>query len=211
MESWRIVWLQGFAPVLSLSGLEALKIALQSDDKRLTQGSTTKPPPLLCVRDWPVEAACALGLCGWLGDGLSTVGEVEEHFAKCCFNADQTIGEPAACRHFLNWYDDTPRDEMRNELLAEVETELVRRGRGLMSDILSCQCCSQVTYPLYRLNIRCKSPSLSRNKNKTSLHKLAYICLPCLEKINPDAIGITCVEWNYLNPSVDFMALPLHD
>ena len=74
----------------------------------------------MCVQDWPVEAACALGYCGWQGDGLETVGEVEEFFARACFEADQRLGEPAACRWFLNWFDDTPRDEMRRELLAEV-------------------------------------------------------------------------------------------
>jgi hypothetical protein len=91
------------------------------------QGATTTPPPLLCVQDWPVEACCALGFCGWQGEALCTVGEVEEHFAKCCFEADQRLGEPAACRWFLNWFDDTPRDDMRRELLAEVELALTDR------------------------------------------------------------------------------------
>src|SRR5918992_267026 len=81
MESWRTVWREGFAPVLSLKGLEALRDALAADDPRLTQGSTTTPPPLMCVQDWPVEAACALGFCGWQGDELETVGQVEEFFA----------------------------------------------------------------------------------------------------------------------------------
>lgn len=130
MESWRTVWREGFAPVLSTKGLEALRVALETDDPRLTQGSTTTPPPLLCCRDWPVEAACALGFCGWQGEGLATVGEVEEFFAKACFAADQLLGEPAACRFWLNWADDTPRDEMCRELLAEVNLTLEgRRGQ----------------------------------------------------------------------------------
>lgn len=46
-------------------------------------------------------------------------------------------------RHFLNWHDDAPRDEMRAALLAEVEAELSRRtntrtawrpGDGLLTD-----------------------------------------------------------------------------
>lgn len=127
MESWRMVWRDGFAPVLSTGGLTALRDALRGDDHRLTQGSTTTPPPLMCVQDWPVEGACALGYCGWHGDGLQSVGEVEEFFAKCCFEADQRLGEPAACRWFLNWFDDTPRDDMRRELLAEVELALAER------------------------------------------------------------------------------------
>ena len=127
MESWRTVWREGFAPVLTLQGLEALRDALTNDDPRLVQGSTTTPPPLMCVQDWPVEAACALGYCGWQGERLSTVGEVEEFFARCCFEADQRLGEAAACRWFLNWFDDTPRTEMRRELLAEVELALAER------------------------------------------------------------------------------------
>jgi hypothetical protein len=127
MESWRQVWRDGFVPVISTAGLTALHDALQSDDPRLTQGSTTTPPPLMCVQDWPVEAACALGLCGWLGDELETVGQVEEFFARLCFEADQRLGEPAACRWFLNWFDDTPRDRMRRELLGEVERALAAR------------------------------------------------------------------------------------
>lgn len=76
VESWRSVWRFGFAPILSTAGLTALAAALEADDWRLTQGSTTTPPPLMCVQDWPVEAACALGYCGWMGDGLDTVGGV---------------------------------------------------------------------------------------------------------------------------------------
>jgi hypothetical protein len=127
MESWRKVWREGFAPVLSIAGLQALRDALRRDDPRLIQGSTTTPPPLMCVRDWPVESACAVGFCGWQGDRLEAVGEVEEFFARICFEADQRLGEPAACRWFLNWFDDTPRDVVRRELLAEVEHALAAR------------------------------------------------------------------------------------
>ncbi|MBL8867925.1 MAG: hypothetical protein JNK93_20395 [Planctomycetia bacterium] len=127
MESWRNVWRNGFVPTLSEPGLAALRDALRGDDARLTQGSTTTPPPLLCVQDWPCEGACALGFCGWQGEGLTTVGEVEEYFARACYEADHRLGEPAACRHFLNWFDDTPRGAMRRELLAEVELALATR------------------------------------------------------------------------------------
>jgi hypothetical protein len=128
MESWRLVWREGFVPALSTTGLEALARALREDDARLIQQATSVPPPLMAVQDWPVEAACALGFCGWQGDGLTTVGEVEEAFAKACYDADQQLGEPAACRWFLNWFDATPRPEMIRELLAEVELALRDRA-----------------------------------------------------------------------------------
>jgi hypothetical protein len=124
MESWQKVWQDGVEPLLSIQGLEALHRGLLTDDARLLQGATTTPPPLACVQDWPVEGACALGYCGWVGDGLETVGEVEEFFARMCFEIDQRLGEPAGCRWFLNWFDETPRDEMREKLLAEVERSL---------------------------------------------------------------------------------------
>lgn len=133
MESWRLVWRDGFAPVLPTMGLMALAEALRTDDRRLSQGSTTTPPPLMCVQDWPVEAACALGFVGAVecgGFGVATVGAVEEFFARACIEADQRLGEPAACRWALNWFDNTPRPQMFAELLAEVELELARREQA---------------------------------------------------------------------------------
>jgi hypothetical protein len=127
MESWRKVWREGLADQISTSGLKALRRALLTDDSRLLQGATTSPPPFQCVQDWPVEAACGLGYCGWQGEGLETVAEVEEFFARVCFEADQRLGEPAACRWFLNWFDETPREEMRRLLLPEVDRSLAQR------------------------------------------------------------------------------------
>ena len=124
MESWRKVWRDGLVPVLSTAGLRALRKALSKDDARLTQGSTTTPPPLQCVLDWPCEGACVVGYAGWQGDGLETVGEVEEYFARLCFEADQRLGEPAAVRYFLNWFDDADRTEARRLLLPEVDRAL---------------------------------------------------------------------------------------
>lgn len=120
MNSWEKVFRVGFAPHLSDASLAAIALAMETDDPRLLQGATMTPPPLPGVKDWPVEAACVAAFCGWQGDGLATVAEVEESFAKLCFDCDQELGEPAGCRWFLNWYDDTPRAEMREQLLGVV-------------------------------------------------------------------------------------------
>jgi hypothetical protein len=127
MESWRKVWRNGLAPELSTAGLQALKQALISDDERLIQGATITPPPMQCVLDWPVEGACVIGYSAWQGDGLKTVGEVEQAFAEACFNADRRMDEPAVVRYFLSAFDDWPREEMRKNLLPEVERELESR------------------------------------------------------------------------------------
>jgi hypothetical protein len=128
VESWRIVWRKA-APLISTAGLEALAKALHDDDPRLIQGATTEPPPLHSVRDWPPEAACVFGFCAWQGDGLETVGEVEDFFARLCFQTDEACGNPADCRWFLNAYDEWPREEMIRNLLPEVVRVLaIRRG-----------------------------------------------------------------------------------
>lgn len=127
MESWRKVWREGFAPVLATPGLEALWQALRSDDERLIQGAASDPLPLMCQRDLRVARCCSIGWCGWQGEKLDSVGELEEFFSRTCFEADQRLGEPGGCRWFLNWYDDMPRQSMRLELLFEVERTLEQR------------------------------------------------------------------------------------
>lgn len=128
VEAWKKVWREGLAPLLSTAALQALREAVEKDDQTLLQGATTSPPPLMCVQDWPVEAACAVGYCGWKGEGLETVGEVEEFFARMCFKIDQRINEPAGCRWWLNWWDETPRDEVRSLILPEIDLVLAERN-----------------------------------------------------------------------------------
>jgi hypothetical protein len=76
-----------------------------------------------------VEGCCALcfGLLDGQEPGVLTVAQLEERFAAACWNADVALGEPAACRYLLNFIDETPREQMIAELLAEVNRELERR------------------------------------------------------------------------------------
>ncbi|MCI0639415.1 MAG: hypothetical protein L0Y72_20285 [Gemmataceae bacterium] len=127
MELWKKAWRHGLSPRLSEAGLAALRQALLHNDRRLIQKATTCPSPWALYYQEEIEAACALGFCAWQGDGLKTVGEVSDFFEKVCQAADQALGEPAACRFFLNWFDDTPRPLMRRLLLAEVNRALRRR------------------------------------------------------------------------------------
>jgi hypothetical protein len=129
--NWQDVFRRGVAPQLPTEGLSALRTALIKNDRRLIQGAITMPPPLQCVQDWPCEMACSIAFCCAFADNgtLKQVGEVEEFFANVCFQCDQTLGEAAACRWFLNWHDETERDEMRAALLVEVDAEIGRRAR----------------------------------------------------------------------------------
>lgn len=124
LKIWQQVWRKGIVPQFQVEDLQRLKKALEEDDPRLIQGSTTSPPTLQCSQDWPLEACCVVShlCCSELNN--TTVSEAEEQFAKACFEADQKLGEPAAIRYFLNWYDETPREEMRLELLEEINLNL---------------------------------------------------------------------------------------
>lgn len=136
MELWRRVWRDGVVPLVTVPQLQRLKIALVHDYASLIQGATTIPPPLQEVQDWQCEACCGLSYLGWTPDDSitppeeqrTTVGQVEEFFARLCFDVDMKLGEPAACRHFLNWFDDTPRDEMREKLLKEIDYNICPVG-----------------------------------------------------------------------------------
>mgnify|MGYP001561308723 CR=1 FL=1 len=135
MEIWRRVWRRGLAPQLSDAGLGVLRAALQTDDPRLIQGEivTTGRWPARLAWDRPA-AGCVIGLCGWLGEGLETVGEVEDYFTTVAFAIDDLLGKPAACRGFLNWFDETVRSEVRRLLLPEVLREQARRSGDLPED-----------------------------------------------------------------------------
>ena len=130
MERWRKVWRDGILPQTSLAALQALHRALVEDDQRLLQGATTSPPALDVLADCEVEGACAVCFCAWQGDGRRTIGEVVAEFDRVCRAADALLGEPAVCRWFLDWFDLTPRAELRRELRREVERALADRRRA---------------------------------------------------------------------------------
>jgi hypothetical protein len=128
MYAWQKSWREGIAPQLWTAGLRALQRALKTDDPALRQGVTVDPSEMPETEGKPVSAACAIGFAGWKGDGLQTVTEVEEFFARTVWQATQATGDPLAAKWFVNWHDETPREEMRRELLTEVNRELAERG-----------------------------------------------------------------------------------
>jgi hypothetical protein len=128
IQPWQKAFHEGIVPSLSTAGLEALRRALLDDDLRLVQGATTVPPPIPEVADWPCESACPIGYCGWQGDALANVGQVEEYFARVCLECDTRLNEAAAVRYFLYFVDEEPRATVRALLLPEVEKVLKERA-----------------------------------------------------------------------------------
>ena len=127
LAAWQQAWRGGIARQLSLGSLLALRSALESDSHELAQGITTHPPALISNEDHPMCAACVLALAIWRGEGLETVGQVDERFNQICAQAGQYLGDPAGAGYFLNWVDGTPRDEMRAQLLEEVRFSIAER------------------------------------------------------------------------------------
>lgn len=124
--TWQEVWHKGFVPCLTIEGLNALRDAILKNDHRLIQGRTVQPP---CVLDLPVEGACAIGYSLWMGCAEEPDNiRVDELFGKACFACDEALGEKAACRHFLNQFDEWTRDDMRRELLPEVEKAIASKA-----------------------------------------------------------------------------------
>ncbi len=120
MNGWKRGWRLGIAPLLTPAGLLALKKALETDDPRLVQGATTEPLPIALFAEEAVVGACAVGFCLWQSSGLDRVGVLHAAFRRLVASADDLLDEPLGTIAFLNWFDDTPRDEMRRELLAEM-------------------------------------------------------------------------------------------
>lgn len=131
MENWKEVWRKGVAPSISTPGLKALQKALESNDRKLIQGAMTNPPPIPHMQDASVDGACAIAYCGWYGDGLETVGEVEDFFVKTCLEINHRLGEPGGCFSFINWFDETPRQKVNEELLGEVKLEIKNRTTNI--------------------------------------------------------------------------------
>ena len=124
MTTWLEGWRNGIAPLMTKDGLEALREALRRDDRRLAQGVISLPIALDDADRAPVEAACAVGFCLWHGGGLDRVGRLKTQFARICATANDLLGSPCAVVAFLNWFDETPREQMRFQLLDEVERAL---------------------------------------------------------------------------------------
>lgn len=79
------------------------------------------PDPVL------VEEACFIGYAGWQGEGLQSVVEVVDFFDRLCDRIGHKLGDYCGAGRFLDWFDKTPRQEMRYEMIKEVDLALFDR------------------------------------------------------------------------------------
>ena len=128
MDAWQKTWREGIQPQLGTKALASLYQALVGDDQRLIQGTTIKPVPILRTAEEndPVEACCPVAWCGWMGEGLEVVKDLETWFASVINVTNKILG-PFAAGIFFGFWDYGPRDTCRRLLLSEVEEELARR------------------------------------------------------------------------------------
>jgi hypothetical protein len=68
-----------------------------------------------------------LAYVGREGEGLFSVFEVSEFHERLKEAAAQKLGQMEAATLFLDWFDKTPRDIMRKNLLQETHLELRKR------------------------------------------------------------------------------------
>lgn len=130
-DAARKVLIEGFFPAVPTDRLRGLLFLVLNDDPRLIQGSTCFPPPLMATEGENVESVDPVAFLSVDNALTLTVGEVEEAFAKACFDMDSRLGEPAACRWLLNATDDYSRKEVWDFWATELQKELHSR---LMKD-----------------------------------------------------------------------------
>jgi hypothetical protein len=151
LKVWQKTFRKGILPALyELAGgrvgyakaLRAVEYYLLGDhDETMCQGNTTRAlGDGHSVSDFPgrggspCDSACFVGYLVWKGGVVkpkrdrATINEVEEAFAQMCFLTDKYMGEPAACRWFLNWFDETPWSSVQQPLLREVMRALSACG-----------------------------------------------------------------------------------
>ena len=114
--TWKQVW-DELATKLPTVGLQSLKKALETDDPSLIQGQTYTNDDL----GW-ITGACAIGYCFWKADVCATVNRV---FSDFCRVYDASRFDVSV---FMEWFDTSPRERVRQELLPAVNEVLEKRN-----------------------------------------------------------------------------------
>ena len=125
MESWK----KSFAHIADVCGVPALQVlrtAVSENYCSLIQGTTVAYEPATNPGDRTVCGACAVGYMYWKADDMDFADDVEEAVAATFSEVAKKAGWDRAPDLFTNWYDETPRDEMRRELLPVIDANIRR-------------------------------------------------------------------------------------
>ena len=120
MKTWQKFWVDGVLPLISETQKEAIKKALETNDRSLIQGKTVKSTDGFGKYSLPAGKCCAIAYTCWK-PGM-TVREVEQDFDDMCLKADELCGVPLAAGEFLIWWDAHPREYVFAELLKLMNT-----------------------------------------------------------------------------------------
>jgi hypothetical protein len=131
--TWQDVWQVRLAHA-ETQALRVLTMALETDDARLIEGTTTIP---LLPRE-PCAGACPIAFLLWVESrfweiGAPTVQQIERAFGRVAEAINAELGTRAGRRVpiaiFTDWWDGPApaRYQKRRMLLLEVRRELVRR------------------------------------------------------------------------------------
>lgn len=138
IEPWRRILRQGLLPSLLAIELRELRIGLVNDSPRIQQCAITIltiPGRDLC-RPESIQYACPLGFAIWRGGTRPKEGGVEDRYQTILRRCKHKLKHDWDHVPYLNWELTCSRDELRRELIAEIDRELVlrkqnRRTRGL--------------------------------------------------------------------------------
>ena len=138
MELWREVWRENIVPQLNTKGLEALRLALLTDDPRLIQRYVVKGVSGVINKTVfnDIVGACAVGYAEWHGKDLTNCYDVVQAYLS-------VLCKPPIVG-FTPWFDMTPRQEMRKALLPEVNLALAQREDSCLAsevDPILDNCC----------------------------------------------------------------------
>jgi hypothetical protein len=126
LKPWQKAFREEIAPHLSEKTLAVLRKGLDEDDPRLVQGTTVSPHPSGPIgsrgRTTPPTGACALGYCGWQGEGLNSVGDVWDFFGKFRNEVDDY-----ALNDFVSFFDSNERHMVFAALSSEIDAVLAER------------------------------------------------------------------------------------
>jgi hypothetical protein len=120
---WREAWPELEAK-LSTAVLEAILAGLETNDPRMVQGITHLPTLATAPSNAPPTCGCLVGFGLWIGENLTTIGEVDGRFGE----VNRSV--PVAYRVFLAWDGSQGIAEARKLFLPVVRAAVERRKKA---------------------------------------------------------------------------------